>query len=797
MADFFGKGIGVAAGFDLGAAAPLDTRTVVTNMEELQAHIDGGRAYEGMMIYVEADAKMYIVKKGAEGGFEVEEFGFNQEKFDQGLEGVNGRLDALEAKDVELEAKDTALEGRITTLEGLVVGGEGEGLSAILADVEALKGTVGNEEAGLVADMAAVEGRLDDLEEIDHEAIKALAQQGVDNAATAQQAAKAAQGAADKAQGDVNGLAERVGALEGIDRDAYKAADEQVLAAAKEHAQGLVDGEKELREAAEGEIKGRLDAIEAIKHHDHENKEVLDGITAEKVAAWDGAKQAAKDYADQAITALVGSAPEAMDTLGELAQAIKDHGDVYKAYVEEVSGKLAGKVDKVEGSRLVSEEEIAAFGAKAEKSDVEAAQAAAEKVATEGDAALQEQINALKGTGEGSVSEQIGAAKEELQDAIDGVAGDVEEVQGKVEGLEQAVGQDGEQPTGLFAEIAALKAKDAELVAEDQRIVGLVEAAQTQADKGVEDAAAAQQAADKAQEEVDALEVVVGAPAKDGAEASGLFAEITALKAKDVAIEEKNTSQDTRLAAIEEMMGLGGGEGNTSALEQFANDIAGLKSKVGAPAVEGEEPQPATGLFAEIASLKTRDGELQGAVDAEAQRADAEEKRIVGLVDGLTGRMDNAEGAMAQAQEAIAGIQDTINKNAAADGEVKGRVDALEAVVGKAAQEEEVATGLFAQIAALAAKNAEQDQKAAELEAAIGVPAGEGQEATGVYAHIKSLHDGVAETFAAIKTEIGEDGKLHTSVAGREVSATDVPVMEEEDITSVLADILGDAQPQE
>lgn len=40
------------------------------------------------------------------------------------------------------------------------------------------------------------------------------------------------------------------------------------------------------------------DAIEAIDNHSHENKSVLDGITAEKVTAWDAAEQNAKDYAD-------------------------------------------------------------------------------------------------------------------------------------------------------------------------------------------------------------------------------------------------------------------------------------------------------------------------------------------------------------------------------------------------------------------------------------------------------------------------------------------------------------------
>lgn len=42
---------------------------------------------------------------------------------------------------------------------------------------------------------------------------------------------------------------------------------------------------------------GRIAALEA-KSHEHANKTVLDGISAEKVSAWDGAEQNAKDYAD-------------------------------------------------------------------------------------------------------------------------------------------------------------------------------------------------------------------------------------------------------------------------------------------------------------------------------------------------------------------------------------------------------------------------------------------------------------------------------------------------------------------
>lgn len=55
--------------------------------------------------------------------------------------------------------------------------------------------------------------------------------------------------------------------------------------------------------AAIAPIDTRIQALEAIDH-DHSNKTVLDGITAEKVAAWDAAEQNAKTYADGLNTAM-------------------------------------------------------------------------------------------------------------------------------------------------------------------------------------------------------------------------------------------------------------------------------------------------------------------------------------------------------------------------------------------------------------------------------------------------------------------------------------------------------------
>ena len=53
MADsYFGKGISLASGFDLGAELPLDARVTVDTFEELNSHVNGNRVYPGLTVYV-------------------------------------------------------------------------------------------------------------------------------------------------------------------------------------------------------------------------------------------------------------------------------------------------------------------------------------------------------------------------------------------------------------------------------------------------------------------------------------------------------------------------------------------------------------------------------------------------------------------------------------------------------------------------------------------------------------------------------------------------------------------------
>ena len=60
MADsYFGKGISLASGFDLGADLPLDARMTVDTFDELQSHVDGNRAFPGLVVYVKDSDENY------------------------------------------------------------------------------------------------------------------------------------------------------------------------------------------------------------------------------------------------------------------------------------------------------------------------------------------------------------------------------------------------------------------------------------------------------------------------------------------------------------------------------------------------------------------------------------------------------------------------------------------------------------------------------------------------------------------------------------------------------------------
>ena len=109
-------------------------------------------------------------------------------------------------------------------------------------------------------------------------------------------------------------------------------------------------------------MDSRVDVLETSSHT-HANKTVLNGITKEKVTAWDTAKadaiSSAKTYTDSAITALnLASTYEAKGTAQNLINGLNLAETYAKKEVESTISTLVGK-DTGKSVRSVSAEEVA------------------------------------------------------------------------------------------------------------------------------------------------------------------------------------------------------------------------------------------------------------------------------------------------------------------------------------------------------------------------------------------------------------------------------------------------------
>ena len=100
-------------------------------------------------------------------------------------------------------------------------------------------------------------------------------------------------------------------------------------------------------------LAGKADSI-----HEHTAADVKfeDGKNlVEKFAEIQARRYATEEYVQQQLNALIDGAPEALNTLKELAAALGDDANFASTMVQE----LAGKVDKAEGQRLITDEEAA------------------------------------------------------------------------------------------------------------------------------------------------------------------------------------------------------------------------------------------------------------------------------------------------------------------------------------------------------------------------------------------------------------------------------------------------------
>ena len=209
-------------------------------------------------------------------------------------------------------------------------------------------------------------------------------------------------------------------------------------------------------------LKASVSTLEGKIGEEEKGEAAATGLY-KKIADGDKATlDAAKLHAETKIAELVDSAPEAMNTLKELADAITDHQGVYDAYVAQVAKQMETKVDKVEGSRLITNAEAAQYAAKADVSQVDSAKQEAKTYADSKVAPVSAKVSTLEGTvdtiktditglkaKDGEHDTAIAAAKAKAEQGVSDAAA----VARRATALETLVGTK-ESGTGLCKEIS-------------------------------------------------------------------------------------------------------------------------------------------------------------------------------------------------------------------------------------------------------------------------------------------------------------------------------------------------------
>ena len=452
--------------------------TKVANLEEAVFGKEGGKA--GLEAEMDAVEGRVALLETAD--FQTQINNEKKAREDEDI-ALNGRIDALDDRVevveefVETHAGEySELQGKVSALEEkFVEGGVVDGkVSKVQEAVDELKEAY--EE--FVAGQVTKEQEQDDAiaakvaQSVYDEQVQALVDKDVElNQAIVDEAAAAR--AAEKAIG------ERI--------DAIVAAETGILDQAKAHAQGLVDAEKDLREKADEALQGQINTINS----DAEALEARVKANENKLAVVQGAdnvegsiakaEKDAKAYADEKIAALVDSAPEAMNTLNELAQAIKDHGDVYEAYIAQHAKDCQDAADKAQAAaeakaaeldatlkaELQKEIKDEADRAKAEEADIRSDFATADaQVLVDAKAYTDQEVGKEKGRAEG----QEAAIRQELADEVEQIGKDIAaavlEEQGRAEGIESKLRKDFEAADdaieGRLADLEALMGQGGE-----------------------------------------------------------------------------------------------------------------------------------------------------------------------------------------------------------------------------------------------------------------------------------------------------------------------------------------------
>lgn len=399
-------------------------------------------------------------------------------------EAIKGVLDLLNAEVERSTAKDTAHDQLLENHEGRLDVIEGEGEGSIKKAVKDEQDRAVAKENELNQAIAAEKSRAE------------LAEQGLQDAIDDEEEARAA--ADEVLQGNINTEKGRIDVL---------VADENTAGSVKK---AVADAEARVKVVTDA-LDGRMTGAEAR----------LDVIQGE-----------GEGSIKKAVADLVDGAPETLDTLNELAAALRDDKDVLTAIETAFDGKLA-----------------------------------AEKQARE----AKEQEH------EGRMEDIEEALAQEVQDRKDAVSGEAQARQAADEALDARIDDIealiGDEEMSLTEIREAIEANAEAIKAEEDRATAAEEAIQDQIDiidgdantegsfrKAIADQAATQLAKDNAQDQrMDGIDTAIGVQGEGDAIGTGVHGRID----QEAATRKSEDDRlEGRIADIEEL--IGDGEGSTT-----------------------------------------------------------------------------------------------------------------------------------------------------------------------------------------------------------------------------------------
>ena len=269
---------------------------------------------------------------------------------------------------------------------------------------------------------------------------EATARQNADNAeATARENADNAEATA--RQNADNALIDRLNILEGADslegsvakaeKDAKDYADSAVAAEQAQREAAIII-ERANREAADQNLQQQIDALDSgssqglaqeIQDRINADNALIDRLNIlEGADSLEGsvakAEKDAKDYADQKISDLIGGAPEILNTLKELSDALGEDAN-FSATVSGQIGGLTDRLNTIEGGALVSGSIANAVAAEATaRENADNAEATARAAADSAEATARENADNAEATARAAADSAEATARQNADNAL-------------------------------------------------------------------------------------------------------------------------------------------------------------------------------------------------------------------------------------------------------------------------------------------------------------------------------------------------------------------------------------------